>query len=555
MLNHALHFGEVYMSANNGSYTYMPFCTAERYLGILVYNHALQDDLILHLPQLTKMLSCKSSPIVNQLKFDFDLIEIRNGKSLKLSSRCFVKTPLQPSDLGKISPRSFADYEIDMNLDGGVFETSIKNSSPTLFERVNFLNKLYQCLLYGQFPHKIPKLVICGECDSGKTSWAKLFFGLLRPSKIASVTREKTFGLAQIENDTELIFIDEWSEDTLTVNHVKTVFQGGSFLKAVKNQSPVSIVNNAGMLIICNDEPDFKKEQANVNCRISVFKTKTMKVKDGHAPKWIKDNAMRCLVWLLNEINGNADLLPIEERFYEKRSNEPAVFNLPTDEVAEEMVKLMALTATDVKEVTIDKNTSIDNIQEPYDDQSAPDIQSDLSCGDSTDDDSLHIDADENNESEVDVFDKPRYAYCRSDINSKGYFKEVRRIICNEMDAFGGRVSGLHYLSFTNKYTKRRPIGSSIVPDPKIDAWLCVAGRRRDLFNVDKFVKMYPSVKQKICEIRTLCNISPPSNSSSCDIPLEHRATPDPPRKRLHPIENDDYLLPPLNDNDIAAFK
>ena len=74
---------------------------------------------------------------------------------------------------------------------------------------MEFLNEFYQCLLYGQLPHKAKKLVACGVNNSAKSLWARIFFGLMNRSRIRSVTNEKIFGLSMVDEDTKLIFIDE----------------------------------------------------------------------------------------------------------------------------------------------------------------------------------------------------------------------------------------------------------------------------------------------------------------------------------------------------------
>ena len=38
--------------------------------------------------------------------------------------------------------------------------------------------------------------------------------------------KEETFDLSVVYEDTDLIFIDEWSENTLDISKVKTLFQG-----------------------------------------------------------------------------------------------------------------------------------------------------------------------------------------------------------------------------------------------------------------------------------------------------------------------------------------
>ena len=137
---------------------------------------------------------------------------------MKLSSRCIVKTLLEANDIGKVSPRIYYDFAVKItSRDGGYFSYSILNSSPEVPKRVEFLNKFYQCLLYGQLPHKAMKLVVCGTNNSGKSSWARIFLGIMNRLKIVSVTKEKTFDLSMVDEDTKLIFIDEWSEKTLDI--------------------------------------------------------------------------------------------------------------------------------------------------------------------------------------------------------------------------------------------------------------------------------------------------------------------------------------------------
>ena len=117
-----------------------------------------------------------------------------------------------------MSPRIYYDFAVKItSRDGGYFSYSILNSSPEVPKRVEFLNKFYQCLLYGQLPHKAMKLVVCGTNNSGKSSWARIFLGIMNRLKIVSVTKEKTFDLSMVDEDTNLIFIDEWSEKTLDI--------------------------------------------------------------------------------------------------------------------------------------------------------------------------------------------------------------------------------------------------------------------------------------------------------------------------------------------------
>ena len=162
---------------------------------------------------------------------------------MQLSSPCIIKTPVQASDIGKVSPRIYCNFTLKRTSgDGGYSSKSIINSFPEVLKRLDFLNKFYQCLVYGQLPHKAKKLVVCGANNSEKSSWARIFFSLMNRSKIASVTKEKTLGLLTVDEDTELIFIDEWSENTLGISNVKTLFQGGWMVKSVKYQDAQTLI-------------------------------------------------------------------------------------------------------------------------------------------------------------------------------------------------------------------------------------------------------------------------------------------------------------------------
>ena len=183
----------------------------------------------------------------------------------------FIDIPLKEEDKGRISPRCFQRYKINVNDDGGYFRTSVENSFPDLPTRVRFLNKFYQCLLYGQLPQKTKKLVVCGSSNSGKTSWARVFTGLIPATKIASITKEKTFGLSMLQDDTELIFVDEWGAETMSPDVAKSVLQGGWLVQSVKHSKARSLVNKAGIYLTCNSLPDFGEDQLHTDRRVVVF--------------------------------------------------------------------------------------------------------------------------------------------------------------------------------------------------------------------------------------------------------------------------------------------
>ena len=93
-------------------------------------------------------------------------------------------------------------------------------------ERTRFLNKFYQCLLVGQLPMKTKKLCVVGSSDSGKSSWANVLLSLTPANKVATLSKEKVFGFSMLNDDTQFIFIDEWSADMFGSDMAKLFIQG-----------------------------------------------------------------------------------------------------------------------------------------------------------------------------------------------------------------------------------------------------------------------------------------------------------------------------------------
>ena len=89
------------------------------------------------------------------------------------------------------------------------------------------------------------------------------------------------------------------------------------------------------------------------------------------------------------------------------------------------------------------------------------------------------------------------------DINSKEYFKEVKRIIFNDMDSYGS-LSKLSVLNFHNKYRKELKRNYDRA-DPLFDAWMTITGKQRPEFDVQMFKQNNPSVSGKVDEIRAKC--------------------------------------------------
>ena len=91
------------------------------------------------------------------------------------------------------------------------------------------------------------------------------------------------------------------------------------------------------------------------------------------------------------------------------------------------------------------------------------------------------------------------------DINSKEYFKEVKRMMFNNMDLCGS-LSKLSVLNFDTKYRKELKRNYDRA-DPLFDAWMTITGKQRPEFDVQMFKQNKASVSGKIDEIRAKCGV------------------------------------------------
>ena len=240
------------------------------------------------------------------------------GTCFKITDRAFINHPIEEKDTGKISPRMHVPYDSTTPPDPKYFGESVINSLEDPKERVNFLNKFLQCLMCGRMPQEVKKLVVIGPKDSRKTTWASVFLGIIRMKFIASIAQENQFSCAMIDEDTQIIFLDEWAERTLQSDMAKLVLQRGYMVSAVKHGKPKILDNRCPFYITTNEVPYFGNDEENVQRRIRVFKTNSLESCLTNVDRWIRDNPMDCTVWIAQEIEENIELVDVDERWYER---------------------------------------------------------------------------------------------------------------------------------------------------------------------------------------------------------------------------------------------
>ena len=315
---HALCNGMVYVKPPQASFTFVEMTHPNTYLHKLMSNETLKHGILRNLTMLVKLMSNTACDLFPKISRNLDLIEVLGGKCFKISERRFIDTPLKEGDFQKLSPRMFIEYNPDVEPEPLCFKEGILNSFPEEKLRARFLNKFYECLMAGKMPHKTRKLVLCGPKDSGKTSWVQVLLGVIPLRNVATITQEKQFSAAMMGEDTEFVFLDEWSENTLEADLAKIVLQGGYIVTCVRHQSPKTLINKAPFYITTNELPNFGSEHDNVMRRVEVFKTQSFPSTLPNVNEWLRRNSMQCIVWAVQEIERLLDFLNEENRWYEK---------------------------------------------------------------------------------------------------------------------------------------------------------------------------------------------------------------------------------------------
>ena len=96
--------------------------------------------------------------------------------------------------------------------------------------------------------------------------------------------------------------------------------------------------------------------------------------------------------------------------------------------------------------------------------------------------------------------------FTRQDINTKRYYQEVKNLIVHDM-GISEELSPIHYSRFLLRFDAKKGTDYKLA-DPSFDAWMCVLGRERDVFDCKSFIRHYRAIVPRIRQIRKSCNVS-----------------------------------------------
>jgi len=455
-------------------YTYVYCFSIKNFLLHLMEIGEIADIVTSEYTQLLRFLSKPACRLLQPLKMDFNFIEVNDGYCFNIEEKKFEKHP--PKLKG--SPRAFVRYNY---IPGEVpypkpFVEGVENSFPDKKQRMHFYQKYYQILLHGKFPIKEPKLLLVGLADSGKTSWFYPFEGIIPSDKIASVVRDGRFSGHMINQQTQVVFMDEWTSDSLSCEDAKRILQGGRLSLPQKHMSASTCIYLSGFFITTNIYPDFGNERdcEAIRKRLAIFPTKPLKKKDGNVSAWLRRNCMKVFHYLAVQLKDTpmfecTSATPILEN--EEEENMGAVYN-DFDNNPMDLLEM---------EGSFSFSYSQQSNRVPEERNLVADVPQ--SAVDSA---VLQADKDEYILYEHLAFEHDLVDYT-SEKDEKDYFRKVYEIVTGEWKQIKPHLTDRTIQIYEMKLRVDWSGADSV-----FDAWLLLGDYRRNWFNLDLFEELYP---------------------------------------------------------------
>ena len=327
------------------------------------------------------------------------------------------------------------------------------------------------------------------------------FLGITPIRYVASITQEKQFSTCMLKPDTQIVFLDELSENSLQSDMAKVVLQGGYMPKSTKHKEATFVLNNSPYYITTNDIPYFGSDDANAKRRIVAFETTSLPSTSTNVEKWMRKNSMHCIVWAADEIDRLNDLVDKTELWYETAQINP-------DENEKEAIDFCAgggeslLNVEEVRNMSMAQELSTleaSNAEKPADF-----IHEDFK--------SLADKVFEKKSLEREIYLEKERVYREEQgnaleeeseddepvINSKRHHRQIKNLLKHNFY--------IRHLNSTHLVSNQRKIerGKSVKITDEEHGWRLVLGKPLEAFDVDLFFQHYPETTGYILRIREL---------------------------------------------------
>ena len=306
-LGYALYGGKVYKKCDKAKYTYSYKCEVEAFVNSLAANESFKARLLKDMKKVIDILANPHCEVIRPLCVDYNLIEVNDGKCWSIRERRFLENAIADKDIGYVTPRAFSSYDPTREPEPKYFKDILENSL-TEAEIEEFCEDFLRLLNYNQKKHKDKVPCLIGAANSGKTSLFQPILGLVHHGNIATITKQRVFNKAMINQFTEVIFVDEASPSTLDIDDWKILTQGGYTVCDIKYQTAKSFINRCPMLLTAQQKLEFGPEdQAAMDRRLKNYVFKSLPYPKKKAAEWLRKHSMDCKVWASTKARTTTD--------------------------------------------------------------------------------------------------------------------------------------------------------------------------------------------------------------------------------------------------------
>ncbi|XP_066917465.1 uncharacterized protein [Clytia hemisphaerica] len=201
--------------------TYYSYKSVKSFVLRMFKNPYVADGLAQSYFEVIRLLQEPDCRILPNLIVDYNYVEVKKGYYFNIREKKFENNPQLKGSL-----RSFVNYDHRAIPNPKPFIEGIENSFPNPAIRKEFLVKYYQILLHQQFPKKEAKLILVDPPDSGKSSWFCPMEGLVPSKFISCIVPDGRFSAADVNKNTQVIVMDEWTPESLSCEDAKRILQG-----------------------------------------------------------------------------------------------------------------------------------------------------------------------------------------------------------------------------------------------------------------------------------------------------------------------------------------
>ena len=119
---HVLYRGKVCAKPDGARFTFIEMMDTETYLHKLMAIPSIREDTLRNLEKLEKLMSNPACKLFPRLQLDLDLIEVLDGKCLRISQRKFIDIPFTQKKFQKQISKDLHSFSLNVRARCKIFQ-------------------------------------------------------------------------------------------------------------------------------------------------------------------------------------------------------------------------------------------------------------------------------------------------------------------------------------------------------------------------------------------------------------------------------------------------